>query len=119
MISLAKYVTGAAVLSLLTVSAPARAELSAQSILKKLDGGDMAALALIAGAGEGITAANVLLIVKGQRPLFCQPGMLALTAEQKVDLLRRYVSDHPDRSGNGFQLGLANAYVETFPCRPG
>ena len=95
-------------------------EMSAADLLSKYDGANAEGrecVQLVVGYTEnGLSWANAYLQHKGEAPLYCQPERLALTAEQSIDILRRYVNDHPAARDKPFGLGLFDALQETFTC---
>ena len=95
-------------------------EMSAAALLTKYDGANAEGrecVQLVVGYTEnGLSWANAYLQHKGEAPLYCQPERLALTAEQSIDILRRYVNDHPAAGNEPFGLGLFDALQETFTC---
>jgi hypothetical protein len=100
---------------------PARAEWSAQQLLNYYDNGNEEmknyARGLIVGMEKANWWANEILIYRKNSPFYCQPANLSLTRAQDVDILKSYVSRHPETSkystGNVFLLALQ----DTFPCK--
>jgi hypothetical protein len=96
---------------------PAAAELTAKSILERLERGDPSEKLFLMGIGIGLSWANAGLN-SGHKPLlFCVPEKVALTSEQELDILKRYVHENP--ASADFPVGgvLVSALIEAFPCR--
>ena len=51
-------------------------------------------------------------------PLFCVPGKLAITLEQDIDILRKYLEENPNHGSDSVGAVLLHARIDTFPCRP-
>lgn len=66
----------------------------------------------------GMGWANLHLIRKGQAPLFCTPHVSPPSAEQSIDLIKRFVKDNPDAGKEPWQVVLLLALEETYPCQP-
>ncbi|CCE06458.1 hypothetical protein BRAS3843_1730027 [Bradyrhizobium sp. STM 3843] len=72
------------------------------------------------GANEnGMSWANAAIEVEGGVKLYCMPDSLALAPQQNVQILRQYVTDHPEHAKRPFGLVLLSALRETFPCPAG
>jgi hypothetical protein len=68
------------------------------------------------GSGNGFSWANAQLYVDHKIRLFCVPDKVVLTPDQELDILKRYVLEHPiyaDASAGG---ALLAALVDAFPC---
>ena len=66
------------------------------------------------GLGTGYTWANTLLNAEKRKMLFCQPGSLALEAENYV----RILNDGIKTADTGYiELTLINQLIRTFPCK--
>lgn len=67
----------------------------------------------------GIELANLVLIMNGQKPVYCIAGGAALTGSQIIELTREVISGQPGWAnlpwGLSFMLGLNS----TFPCSQG
>jgi hypothetical protein len=116
-----RIMTLTAAMTLLTLSSAAHAEMSANEMLAKIDaGGDQATLVTLwlSGNANGISWVNVEL-KDGKAAVYCPPGKLAITPEQDVDILRRFVRDHPKYGGAPAGLAMFEALKFTFPCNPG
>jgi hypothetical protein len=51
-------------------------------------------------------------------PIFCTPPTLAITTEQAVDMLDRYLSAHKTTASDPIEFYLLATLKETFPCNP-
>ncbi len=77
-------------------------------------------LDVIRAQADGISWANTYLDVTRHEPLFCQPGKLAITPEQYLDIASRYVREHPSdaqKPANSLGLILILSLIEAFPCK--
>jgi hypothetical protein len=74
---------------------PAVAELTVKSVLERLERGDPASKSYMMGIGNGLSWANEFLYTDHKPQLFCVPEKLDLTAEQDLDILKRYVHENP------------------------
>ena len=61
---------------------------------------------------------NAFQEVQKSRPLFCAPPKLAVTTEQGVDILERYLRDYNTKGSDFIEPYLLMALEETFPCQP-
>ena len=66
------------------------------------------------GVANGIAWANSAARKEG-RGLYCAPKRMAITPEQYLDILDRYMRDHPG-GADYLGLSLVLALQETFPC---
>jgi hypothetical protein len=100
---------------------PAFAEVDAQTFLKGYDGSgpdDRATLARILGATENGIAWTISAVKHDHGiDVFCTPNKLALTDQQDVDILRRYVQVHPKDGTYPYGLVLLMALRDAFPCK--
>jgi type II secretory pathway pseudopilin PulG len=97
----------------LVLSTQAKAELSANEALA--NAAQRAMKTYVSGIATGIGWANTHQENKGQ-PIFCQPRKLALTDDQTIDILRRYVEQHPEYGGHPVGVILLEAFMVTFAC---
>jgi hypothetical protein len=66
---------------------------------------------------QGVGWANMLFRTeRKQQPLYCEPSSLMLTGEQIVDMMDRYVREHPSMGRVAWQLIMIRALQEVFPC---
>jgi hypothetical protein len=72
---------------------------------------------LVMRYGYGMLWASVVSEKEGNQPLFCPPLKLGLTSEQTVDVVRRYVEDHPSTGSSPAGLVTLYALRDTFPCK--
>ena len=96
---------------------PAFAELSAKSILERLAQGDSASKFYLMGNGNGLSWANSALYNKHMPLLFCVPEKVALTSEQELDILKRYVVENPATADRPVGAVLLTALIDAFPCK--
>jgi hypothetical protein len=105
----------------LVFTTPAAAEMDGQAFLRGYDTGTLETRRLyerILGATEnGISWANAKVMHDGQPGIFCPPNNLALADQQNVDILRRYLTAHPNEGTLACGLILLSALRETFPCK--
>lgn len=71
----------------------------------------------IGGIESGLSWANAALEVYGRPKLYCEPGKVALTDDQMIDILRRAVQSHRVDTGSRLAPTLLLAFQEAFPCR--
>jgi hypothetical protein len=65
---------------------------------------------------QGIQAAQAFLSPEGKREVInCQPGKLALTGEQVIDILRSTVKQNPALGATYAPLSIVYALRATFP----
>ena|SRR5665213_558921 len=50
------------------------------------------------------------------RPLYCQPGKLAIQSDQAIDILKRFAREDARRRELQLGFGMLLALQETFPC---
>lgn len=99
-------------------SVHAFAEPSGAEFLRDIDAGGAngksASLALYA-MSIGVLWANTEIEGTGAAPLYCQPRRLALTQDQTISLIRKYVEDH---TAGHYPAGLVvmKALKYSFPC---
>jgi Rap1a immunity proteins len=95
---------------------PAVAEMTAKSMLERLERGDPAGRFFLMGTGNGLSWANAQLYTAHKPRLFCVPDKLALTSDQELDILKRYVREHPTFADMSVGAVLAEAMIDAFPC---
>lgn len=75
--------------------------------------------AMIIGGGRALEGVNAHLTLTNQRPLYCQPGKLAMTGAQYKSILGTFVGAHPEMGNYEISLFgwvLLRAMEEVFPC---
>jgi hypothetical protein len=97
-------------------AAPARSEPSAATVLEQIDKGDLMARMIVYGYSNGYDWANTELRDKKRAQLFCIPDKLVITPDQNTQILRDYVTAHPDMRTFPAGMVLLYAYIDTFPC---
>ena len=81
-------------------------------------GGDTGLVVLLYGYATGYAWANSQLEAYGKEPLFCEPkDNAAITPEENIDLLRRYVKANPQFGQLDPGLVLLQAYETKYPCK--
>ena len=74
----------------------------------------------ISGVGEVIFWANNRMRNLGMSPLYCQPDKLALSSDNYLDILQRFIQEnkalkkHPE---SPVELLLLEGLIQTFPCK--
>jgi hypothetical protein len=101
---------------LILLPAPARAEPDARTFLEKIDKGEKIYLTVLNGYGVGLGWANTYVAEQGQPKIFCPPDKLAITAEQNVEILRRFVAVDPSIATAPAGMAMLFAYRSEFPC---
>jgi hypothetical protein len=116
-----RIILAAGLAATLTLGSPAHAQRTADEFLRIVDAGGPAADVYkiwIHGVADGIGWANAELRRGGQRPLYCPPEKLPLTADQEVEVLRSLVREHPGSGASPAGLVLFVALQRMFPCKP-
>ena len=79
----------------------------------------------IFGLGEGIRVANVMLVLKGDNPLFCSPPKLVFVTENFINILDQAIKEASQQlspvelSETEVSVILAKGLMDSFPCGPG
>ena len=68
------------------------------------------------GTGNGLSWANAGLNSEHKPLLFCVPEKVALTSEQELDILKRYVHENPASADMSLGGVLLSALIDAFPC---
>lgn len=70
------------------------------------------------GIEEGFGWANSSLVKRGATPLYCPPPKLAITADQTMTILEKFLTEDADAYISGLPPGivLLLALERTFPC---
>jgi hypothetical protein len=76
----------------------------------------------LAGNVNGISwAVNIIKSLnEGQADinyLYCPPSKLAITLQQDINILKRYIKEHPQYADLPLGMVLAGAFKEIFPCK--
>jgi hypothetical protein len=103
----------------LLMLSPAYAEPTAGAVLKAFEGSnpDIGFKDYLIGTIDGLSWANVRLSFEQKPKLFCVPNKMALTSEQAIDILRRYVDGLPKDAGHSFGMVMMDALIDAFPCK--
>jgi hypothetical protein len=113
--------TLAIVVCLLLSAASAHAEMNVKDFFAKYDRADASDKqfmeTVLGQVGNGLSWANSRLGFLKRQKLFCQPGDLALTDVQTVQLLRQHTRTNPKLEQAPFGLGLLVSFEEEYPCR--
>jgi hypothetical protein len=72
---------------------------------------------IVQATGKGFSLANAAIARRGQSPLFCQPNNLALTGEQIIDIIYRFVEINPALEKATWEAVMLKALENLFPCR--
>ena len=65
---------------------------------------------------NGVAWANAALKFQKQKPLYCEPEKLALTAEQVIDLIRKEVQARPSSGMFPWPAVMIRTLQNNFPC---
>lgn len=65
---------------------------------------------------QAFNIANSAIYIETGEKLFCQPEKLALTAEQAVSMLKKYVAEKPEHADEPMGIVLLLAFKTVFPC---
>jgi hypothetical protein len=103
----------------LLMLSPAYAEPTARDTLVALGGRhpDQYIKYYIHGIGTGIAWANSRLENKHMPRLYCEPEKVALTVEQEIDILERFVREYPKLGEIPVGAVLTLALMDAFPCK--
>lgn len=71
----------------------------------------------LAGMVEGLGSANAGVVVEGQRPLYCAPREIALTANQVLQLMVRHIERKPNHGTLPAGAIMLVSMQENFPCK--
>jgi hypothetical protein len=104
-----------ALLAVLAVSLPARADLLTKLALARSS--DPTTRTYFQGLADGMGWANATAREDGKAPLFCQPGKLALTTEQIINIVQRYADKDTFFMDMPLGATMITALKEVFPCR--
>jgi hypothetical protein len=102
-------------LSVLTTTT-AVAEPTVSATLERLERGDPAGKYFLMGLGAGLSWANATLNSEHKQLIFCVPEKVALTSEQELDILKRYVQANPEFGNLSVGAVLVAALIDAFPC---
>ncbi len=114
-----KAITAAVAAACAMLSVPAHAEASANAFLQHIsEGGTNGATISVAvnGYEKGYGWSEAVLVNSGRDMLDCQPASVALTPEQVVEILRRYVTQNSRIGEEPAGLALLLALMAAFPC---
>lgn len=111
-----------AVCCTIALTTVAKAEVTANELLKILDTSDDAAklvyLANIKGLLNGLVWANTELTeARKQRALYCPTQNMSLNEDQAIEILRKAVRGGPQFGEAPYGLSLLKALQANFPCR--
>jgi len=106
-------------LGLMPLVASAEPALSATEMLQMYDDPrSKQDVALTVGATQrGLALANAAVGRRKQKPLYCPPPNLALTGEQTIDIVHRFVDAHPTLGKIMWEAVMLLALQEVFPCQ--
>ena len=107
---------------LMTTTAHAQAEATAQEFLDKFEHADaterQTILILINSLAEGVSWADAYNQARGVARLFCPPGLLfSMQPEQLMDIFRREVEARPVLRQEPWQRATIEALRNVFPCK--
>jgi hypothetical protein len=97
-------------------TSPAAAELSARDSIDKYRKNDPQISLFLNGLLQGFEWANSFLHTANRPEIFCEPEKLALTVNQEVDILNRYIEENPTYSNYPVGAVLLQALRDAFPC---
>jgi hypothetical protein len=97
-------------------TSPTVAETTAKSLIAQIERGDQTSSFFLMGTGNGFSWANAKLYNDLNIRMFCVPGKLALTFDQELDILKKYVREHPTFADASAGNAFLSAMVDAFPC---
>jgi hypothetical protein len=102
---------------LLALVTPAAAEISANQLLAGFKAKDTTVPKLyFRGLGDAFAWSNTALIHDGSTGLYCPPSRIALTDDQLLDMLRRFVEAKPSFGTDPVGMVLLLSLKDAFPC---
>jgi hypothetical protein len=99
---------------------PATANMTINTFEENMEHGGAPAVAAkyyIIGIEDGLSWANAELSNRRGINLYCPPGGIALTPDQTIDIMRRFVRAHSGATSDPIGAILLLAFEELFPCR--
>ena len=51
-------------------------------------------------------------------PVYCPPSTTALTGNELMSVLERFVADHPEAADKTYGFALSAGLTRAFPCAP-
>jgi hypothetical protein len=99
-----------------TALSPTIAEMSAQVAIEKHKRNDPNTWLFVNGMEQGMDWYNTQLEYVGGKQLYCAPGKLALTVDQILGIVERYLDKHGTIRKDPVGAVLLTALIETFPC---
>lgn len=109
--------TAAFAVALFATVGVARAEMSAADAVAGARKKTVLAISIISGVGQGLSWANVELGSRGKPLLFCAPEQMALTWEQEVDVIDRYLKRYPANAEFPVGAVMLYALMDALPCK--
>jgi len=110
-----------AIFVLLSTVEISHGETSAKVFLEhydRMEGREKDLWGIVFGQGHnGMEWVNSWLESKGRKPVFCTPAKIALTDDQVIDIMRRYVEANSDYQNHPFGFVLLYALIDAFPCK--
>jgi hypothetical protein len=109
-------------LAFFSITAAAREELNTvRKFMHSYDNGNVTDRAIaeigISQMEQGFAWMNAYLVATRREPAAsCQPGNLALTSEQVIDIMRRETAKYPALQDKPIGLVLLRGLIATFPC---
>jgi hypothetical protein len=101
----------------------ARAEVSAMEFLRMIDGGRQddrtVALLSINNLINGFGWYQAYLEQQELPTIYCPPRRLAITPDQAVDIMRRFVENKRESRNYPYGLAVLLAMQDAFPCGEG
>ena len=103
---------------------PAMATISVKQYIdsKRAGGPDWQTVTFyVSGLGHGMMVANTMLAVNHKQQLFCSPAMLALDAQNYLDIIDKKLGGVGSHVADSVDIAivLEAGIVDTFPCKPG
>ena len=103
---------------------PAMATISVKQYMdsKRVGGPDWQTVTFyVSGLGHGLMVANTMLAVNHEQQLFCSPAMLALDAQNYLDIIDKKLDGLGPHAADSVDIAivLEAGIVDTFPCKPG
>lgn len=93
-----------------------RAEMSAKEMLERSKKGEALASFYIGAMGNAFSWATVYEEGRINNPIYCPPAKVALTPDQIVDIMSRFVDRDAKFADKPAGITLLYALIDAFPC---
>jgi len=102
---------------LLPYSAAISGELSAREAISKFERSDHDLIIYVSGLANAYDWVNAQSENENTKMLFCPPENIAITVNQNMDILSRFIAAHPTEAKRSLGLVLLEALKDALPCK--